>query len=445
MTRLSLRHLGYAAAVVGSLVGFACGGSTDPDPSGQGGNGQSANEVRSDKPFDTNPAVADADFQTFVQGTNAFGFDLYRKLTDAASGNVFYSPLSTSMALAMTYAGAEGNTATQMAAVLHNTLPRETYHLAFNKLAVELGSRNIAPHETYDGPKSVKMLPVNASWAQKGYPILEPYLDTLSTRYDAGQHLLDFKVDPEGARLAINDWVEAHTEKKIVDLLGPGTIDTDVRLVLTNALYFYGSWNEPFDRKSTSDGVFHKAAGDVTVPMMHHSGYSSYAEGDGWQALSLPYDGGKVRMVMVLPEAGRFDEVAGKLDATWFGQTMGAMTADSEVRMTLPKFKFSWGTESFKEPLKALGMTDAFVFGQADFTGMEATGELYVGDVLHQAFVGIDEDGTEAAAATAVVMKAGAVPGEPKVFTADRPFLFMIVDNTGLVLFVGELHDPLAS
>ena len=444
MARVNLQRIGWVAALLGSMAVVACGGESD-DGQGAGGTGQDKTELRSDKPFDTAPQIADAEFQTFVKGTNAFGFALYQKLAEGQSGNVFYSPLSTAMALAMTYAGAAGETETQMAAVLHNTLPRETYHLGFNKLAIELASRNVAPHTTEEGTKSVKLLPVNASWAQKDYAILPGYLDTLSTRYDAGQHVLDFIKDPDGSRVTINDWVAAHTEQRIKDLLQPGSIDSDVRLVLTNALYFYGSWASAFDRKATSDDVFHRASDDVTVPMMHATGYSLYAEGDGWQAASLPYDGNKTRMVIVLPAAGRFDEVRGKLDESWVSQTLGAMTSDGEVRLTLPKFKFTWGTESFKDPLIAMGMTDAFVFPKADFTGIEPTRELYIGDVLHQAFVAIDEDGTEAAAATAVILKAGAVPQEPKVFKADRPFLFMILDDTGTVMFVGQMTDPKAT
>lgn len=445
MTRVNMHGIGWAAALLGSMALIACGNSDDGEPSGTGGTGQGATELRSDKPFDAAPQIAETDFQAFVKGTNAFGFELYQRLAAGQSGNVFYSPLSTAMALAMTYAGAAGETESQMASVLHNTLPRDTYHLAFNKLAIELASRNIAPHTAEEGTKSVKLLPVNASWAQKDYGILPAYLDTLSTRYNAGQHILNFISDPEGSRVTINQWVADHTEQRIKDLLTPGSIDNDTRLVLTNALYFYGSWASAFDRKSTSDGVFHRASDDVTVSMMHATGYSSYAEGDGWQATSLPYDGGKTRMVIVLPAAGRFDEVRGKLDEAWVSQTMGAMTSDGEVRLSLPKFKFTWGTESFKDPLIALGMTDAFVFPKADFTGIEPTRELYIGDVLHQAFVAIDEDGTEAAAATAVVLKAGGIPQTPKDFTADRPFLFMIVDDTGTVMFVGQMTDPAAS
>jgi serpin B len=441
MTRWNAQSIGCLILLTAPLVGLGCGSEVDPSPSPDPV-AQVGSEVRSDKPFDTKPSVDAADFDAFIDGSNAFGFDLYRKLADGSDANLFYSPLSTTMALAMTYAGAAGSTETQMASVLHNALPKATYHLAMNKLAVELGTRSIAPHETEEGTKSVKLLPANASWAQKEYAILPGYLDTLSMRYDAGQHLVDFIGDTEGARLAINDWVEARTEQRIVDLLAPGSLDSSTRLVLTNALYFYGSWAEAFDKDATKDGVFHRTAGDVSTPMMGAYSTLAYAEGDGWQAVSLPYDGYKTEMVVVLPAAGRFTELRGKLDQSWLKQTMSAMTSDFYVDVALPKFKFTWGTESFVPQLKSLGMTDAFVFGQADFSGIEAKRELYIGDVLHKAFVGIDEDGTEAAAATAVVMNAGSMPGESKTFTADRPFMFFVVDATGLVLFTGELHDP---
>lgn len=440
MSRWNVHPIGWLLLVAAPLVGLGCGSEVDPTPA-PGDIAQTSSEVRSDKPFDTQPSVAPADFDAFIAGTNAFGFDLYHRLA-GSDENLFYSPLSTAMALAMTYAGAAGDTDAQMASVLHNTLAKETYHLAMNKLAVELGARNIAPHATEEGTKSVKLLPVNASWAQKDYAILPGYLDTLSTRYDAGQHLVDFIGDAEGARLAINDWVETRTEQRIVELLPPGSLDSSVRLVLTNALYFYGSWAQAFDEEATQDGVFHGAAGDVSAPMMHASRSLPYAEGDGWQAVSVPYDGHEMEMVIVLPAADRFTELRGKLDQGWLKQTLGSMTSDASVDLTLPKFEFTWGTESLASQLKALGMTDAFIFGQADFSGIEAMRELFIGDVLHKAFVGVDEAGTEAAAATAVIMLGGGMPGETKTVTADRPFMFFVVDATGLVLFTGELHVP---
>jgi serpin B len=215
-------------------------------------------------------------------------------------------------------------------------------------------------------------------------------------------------------------------------------------MVLTNALYFYGSWLFPFDVENTEDATFHTLAGsDVTVPTMNRDVFVPYGEADGYQIVDLPYDGNNVAMTIVLPEVGRFDEIRAGLSSAWLTTARDDMAAGSEVIVALPKFKFTWGSESFKTPLIALGMTDAFEFPIADFSGIEPKRELYVSDVVHQAFVGVDEHGTEAAAATAVVMTAGAIP-EPTYMTIDRPFLFFIHDVSGAVLFVGQVTDPTA-
>jgi len=195
----------------------------------------------------------------------------------------------------------------------------------------------------------------------------------------------------------------------------------------------------------TSDGAFHTLAGsDVTVSMMHKTDYIAYAEGDGYQMVDLYYDGGELAMSIVLPAAGRFAEIRDSLGSDWIDRARASISTAGEIQVTLPKFKFTWGTESLKPALNALGMTDAFVYPVADFSGMEPTRELYMGDVFHQAFVAVDEHGTEAAAATAVVMNAGGMPTTPKPFIVDRPFIFFIRDSTGLILFVGQVLDPTA-
>jgi serpin B len=345
----------------------------------------------------------------------------------------------------MTYAGAQGDTATQMAAALHNDLSDDVFHAAMNQLALDLDSRNVAPHETYDGMKSVRVSLVNAAWAQVDYPLLDPFLDVLSTQYGAGMKLLDFIGDPNGSRVVINEWVAYETEDRIQDLIPPNGVTPDTRLVLTNALYFYATWQTPFLREITSDATFHTLAGDdVTVLTMHDTSYLAYAEGDGYQMVDLPYDGGDLAMSIVLPEAGRFAEIRDSLSSDWLDQARASISTDSEIQLALPKFSYTWGTESLKPALTTLGMTDAFVYPIADFSGMEPTRELYISDVFHQAFVAVDEDGTEAAAATAVVMTAGGLPETPIPFTVDRPFLFFIRDTTGLILFVGQVVDPTA-
>ena len=471
MKALGNSSLGLIGIALAGLLVVACGGDSD-EPGGtgaSGGTGGAAGQAgaagtagasgeagaagstgapeipmeKSTLAHETNPDVSAADYDAFLSNTNEFGFDLYKTLAD--DENLFYSPTSTVVALAMAYAGAKGDTASQMTTVLHNTLPDATFHASLNKLMMELAGRNIAQHDTMDGPKSLRLSLINGAFAQQNYQFNADYLDTLGQNYDAGIYLMDFIGDPDSSRTTINDWVAFYTEDRIQNLLGPNTIDTATRLVLTNALYFYGSWSSPFDVKNTADATFHTLAGnDVTVPTMNRDVYVPYSKGDGYQIVDLPYDGGEVAMTIVLPEAGRFEEIRTGLSSAWLTAARDDMAEASEVIVALPKFKFTWGSESFKIPLQTLGMTDAFEFPTADFSGIEPKRELYVSDVVHQAFVGVDEHGTEAAAATAVVMTAGAVP-DPSYLTVDRPFLFFIRDNSGAILFVGQVTDPTAS
>jgi serpin B len=433
---------GAAGAVAGS---GAAGASAGAGPGGgSGGALVQSGEARSELPHDTTPDVSDADYQAFISSTNEFGLDLFEQFI-ADDTNVVFSPVSTAVALGMTYAGARNNTATQMAAVMHNGLSDDAFHAAQNQLALDLDSRNVAPHETEGGEKSVRLSLVNAAWAQDGYEILQPFLDTLATNYDSGVKLLDFIADPNGSRELINEWVADQTEDKIEDLIGPGAITPNTRVVLTNALYFYATWDQPFAVDATSDGTFYTlAGGEVTAAMMHQTSSLPYAEGDGYQLVDLPYDGGELAMTILLPEAGRFVEIRDSLSSDWLAQAHASISIGTEVELSLPKFSFTWGTESLKEPLKALGMTDAFDELAADFTGIEPRRELYVSDVLHQAFIGVDEDGTEAAAATAVILSFRGTPESPVPFTVDRPFIFFIRDTTGLLLFAGQVLDPSA-
>jgi serpin B len=420
----------------------AVGGSAGEETTGGGGGLEPAEEARSQTPYDTTPAVPAADYEAFISNTNDFGLDVFEQLA-AEDANVVFSPVSTAFALAMTYAGARGETATQMAAVLHNDLPDTTFHAALNQLSLDLASRNVAPHETIDGTKSVRLSLVNAAWAQQDYAILPDFLDILSANYDAGVRLLDYIGDPDGSRQIINRWVADETEDKIQDLIPPDGITTDTRLVLSNALYFYATWQAPFLLEATSAGTFSTLSGqDVATEMMHDTSYYRYAEGSGYQLLDLPYDGDELCMTIVLPEAGRFSEIRDALSDTWLTGVRAAATTDREIQVSVPKFGFTWGTTSLTPALRALGMTDAFEYPTADFSGIEPTRELYVSDVFHQAFIAVDEHGTEAAAATAVVLTAGAIPDPPVPFTVDRPFIFFIHDSTDVILFAGQVVDP---
>jgi serpin B len=388
----------------------------------------------------TSPDVAASDLADLTDGNSAFAFDLYRALREG-NGNLFYSPYSISLALAMTYAGALGETEGQMADTLHFTLPQDRLHPAFNGLDLELARRGEGA-EGRDG-EGFRLHIVNAMWGPVGYPFLSQFLDLLAQNYGAGLRLLDFANAPEESRVTINEWVGEQTEGRIEDLVPQGVIDPATALVLTNAIYFNAAWAEPFETDLTQDGPFYLLdGGEVSAPMMRHTASFGYAEGEGVQAVELPYDGRELSMVILLPEAGQFEMFEGSLDA---GQVDGIVEglAHRQVALTMPKLEFESGF-SLKDSLAALGMPDAFT-GAADFSGMTGSRELFIGDVVHKAFVSVDEAGTEAAAATAVVMEKLAMPEEPVEVTVDRPFIFLIRDiETGAILFVGRVIDPSA-
>jgi serpin B len=448
---MALSRTSITAAALALLASFAVACSSSPDdasgtptPQGQGGASAGIQEARSEKAFDAKPAVAAADYAALVGGANELGFDLEKKV--AGDGNFIFSPVSIATALSMTYAGARGNTAKQMGAVLHDSLGQDKWAATYNQLVVDLGARDVAEHDTEYGRMSVTVHLVDAAFAQKGYALEPAYLDTLAVHYDAGVKLLDFAAAPEPSRVAINGWIAGETNQKITDLIPAGDIDGDTKLVLVNALYFHGSWAVPFAKSATSKAPFHAPSGDVSVDTMHAAQSQAYVEHDGYKATELVYDGGKLAMTIVLPDAGKLASVEGALSSAWLDGTtkeLAAAGAQHEVSIALPKFKFTWGTKELADALQALGMTDAFANPPADFSGIEASKQLYIGHVLHKAYVGVDEDGTEAAAATVVEMKDGAIADPPKDFTIDRPFLFFVRDlGSGAVLFGGKVVDP---
>jgi serpin B len=394
--------------------------------------------ARSAKKRVTSPDVATSDLADLVNGNNAFAFDLYQALGEE-SGNLFYSPYSISLALAMTYAGARGETEQQMAETLHFTLIQDRLHPAFNGLDLELARRGEGA-EGKDGD-GFRLNIVNAIWGQEGYVFLSKFLDVLAENYNAGLRLLDFGNAPEESRVTINDWVSDQTAGRIENLIPEGVIDELTRLVLTNAIYFNAAWSEPFEPDLTADGTFYLLdGGEVTVPMMQQTESFGYATGEGYQAVELPYDGWELSMVILLPEAGGFEAFEGMLDSERVDGIVKGL-AHRRVSLTMPKFEFDWGF-GLADALAAMGMPVAFS-ADADFSGMTGSRDLFIADVIHKAFVSVDEAGTEAAAATAVVMPMAAMPEEPVEVTADRPFIFLIRDiKTGAILFVGRVVNP---
>ena len=398
----------------------------------------SAGVLQSEKPRVTEPQVSQGDLATLVDGSSDFAFELYHTLKDTGD-NLFYSPYSISLALAMTFAGARGETEHQMADAMHFSLLQDRLHPAFNSLDIELTSRGEGARGKDEGGFRLNI--VNAIWGQKDYNFLSEFLDILAENYGAGLRVLDFVKEPEPSRITINDWVSDQTEGRIEDLIPQGAIDALTRLVLTNAIYFNAAWQYPFNEEATVDGTFNLLDGaKITVPMMNQTESFGYAEGETYQAVELPYDGNELSMVILLPKAGQFEAFEGSLNY----KTVEGIISDinrRQVSLQMPKFEFE-SEFSLKSVLANMGMPIAFS-GDADFSGMTGSPDLFIDEVIHKAFVSVDEAGTEAAAATAVIMKLTAIPEMPIEFTIDRPFLFLIRDiETGTILFIGRVVNP---
>ncbi|MDQ7824751.1 MAG: serpin family protein [Candidatus Eremiobacteraeota bacterium] len=379
------------------------------------------------------------DTEALVGSNNAFAFSVLSKL-DKKGENLFFSPYSISTALAMTYLGARGATADEMAKTLHFTLPPAKLHPAFQELLDRFNNRE--DRECYE------LVVANRLWGQKGYKFLPSFLDDEKKFYQSGLGEVDFKKRTEEARQVINKWIEDATKKRIRDLIPPGALDADSRLVLTNAIYFKSEWGEQFEKRLTKKERFWAGGkNEIKVAMMHAQYRMSYLKGKGYQVLAIPYKRSELSMIVVLPDArdgleaflSRYDEKACAKDI----RSLSAATVD----LALPKFTT---TSSFflGKLLKALGMKTPFQFGPADFSGIDGTKLLFISEVIHKAFVDVNEEGTEAAAATAVVMAGGAMPTEPPriiKFTVDHPFLFLIRENaTGSILFMGTVKNPTA-
>ena len=378
---------------------------------------------------------ANADQTAVTEGNNVFAAALYGRLRHQ-SGNLFFSPESISTALAMAYAGARGSTASEMAKTLHFTLPPDKLHPAMGALLRDLN----AAHEGY------QLSVANALWAQQGYTFLDDFLSLLKTDYGAGLNQVNFKGATEAARLTINQWVEQKTQDKIKDLLQPGALRSDTRLVLTNAIYFKGDWETQFDKAQTKSEDFHLSPAQAAMaPLMHREGRFSYFDGGTFQILEIPYKSKELSMIVFLPkDAGGLSALEQSLTGSNLQQWLDKLGSVPKVIVTIPKFKM---TQQFElgSTLSAMGMPQAFS-GSADFSGMTGHRDFAISEVIHKAYVDVNEEGTEAAAATAVTMRALAMrapEGPPPVFRADHPFVFMIRDNrSASILFMGRMADP---
>jgi serpin B len=383
------------------------------------------------------PALAHADRAALVEGDNAFAVDLYGRLRHQ-SGNIFFSPESISTALAMTYAGARAETASQMAKTLHFMLPPERLHPAIGALLSDLN----AAHNGY------RLNVANALWVQQGYTFLDAFQKVMKDDYGAGFNQVNFKAATEEARLTINRWVEQKTENKIKDLLQPGAITPATRLMLTNAIYFKGSWLTPFDKEQTKVEDFHLSpAQTIKTPLMHREGEFKYFNGGTFQALEIPYKGSELSMIVLLPnDVSGLTALERSLTASNTQQWIRRLGFVSQVIVTIPKFKM---TQQFQlgDTLAAMGMPQAFKGDVADFSGMTGHRDFAISAVIHKAYIDVNEEGTEAAAATAVTMMATSArapdPMPPIIFRADHPFVFMIRDTrSGGTLFMGRVAHP---
>jgi serpin B len=375
-------------------------------------------------------------------GNRQFGFDLFHAVAatpDNADKNLLLSPFSVSAALAMTYEGARGTTESEMKQTLHYELDKPQLHEAFNATDLALGARGEGRTGADGSPFRVRVS--NSIWAQRDYPVVPAFLDTMAVHYGAGVFLSDFASDPEGSRSAINGWVSEQTEQLIPELLQQGSVVSATRFVLTNTVYFNAGWQDEFDPSQTRDGPFTKRDGStVQVPTMHATRRVRFVDGQDFVAVALPYEDDALRFVAVLPDAGKLDSVQAALSESWFS-ALAAAWQDTSVVLGLPKLDYRLHT-SLKQTLQTLGMRAAF--GPADLSGL-TSGDVYVDDVIHEAMIRTLEGGTIAAAATAVVIKErGAVIPEQTV-ELNRPFVFAIVDEpTGALLFLGRVLDPSA-
>jgi serpin B len=439
-----MTKLKVAAAVLSAVIILGAGAgwlwpraqAEPPRPQPQPVGLRSAPAEDPPKPKPADPAKAQEDRPALVEGNTRFALDLYAQLRQS-EGNVAYSPYSISTALAMTRAGARGATADEMDKVLHFTLPQERLHPAAGALVRDLSAAPKGKKPNY------QLTVANALWGQKNFGFLAEFRNLTRTDYGAELTEVDFVNAREEARKTINAAVEKQTNEKVKELLKPDHLTPATRLVLTNAIYFKAEWETKFPREGTREQPFQLTAErKVKVPTMARTAKFPYLDGDTFQVVELPYAGKDLSMLVLLPKkADGLPELEKALTAQKLAEWHGKLR-EAEVLVYLPKFKMT-GAFELKEVLKAMGMERAFDRNRADFSGMNGGHDLFIQNVIHQAFVDVNEEGTEAAGATAVVMGLGGPPPRPVPFRADHPFVFLVRDNrSGSVLFLGRVADP---
>lgn len=395
---------------------------------------EGAEPVRSGIAHETSPDAAQSEITELAEGNTDFALDFYQMIAKA-DGNIICSPYSISLALAMAYAGAENETAEQMADTLRFTLSQNRVHPAFNALNLDLSTQNEAAE-----CRAPEVTIHNTLWGQTDYTFLPSFLDVLAENYDAGMNLLDFRSSPEDSRRIINECISEQTNGKVGNFLPRGSVTGDTRLVLTNTVFFRAFWLSPFRPENTGQAPFYLLAGSsVTSDMMLQTGEFRHMQSGQYQAVELLYGGSDLSMLILVPDTGAFTAVESLLTAGLLDNILEALEWKG-LKLRMPKFEYESDAVSLRNTLARMGMPGAFS-ETADFSGMTGYPELYIGDVFHKAFISVDEDGTEAAAASAVIMPPGSA--DLPVLTIDRPFIFFIRDTeTGVILFMGRMISP---
>jgi serine protease inhibitor len=397
------------------------------------------------------PAVQD---ESLVEGSTAFALDLYAQLKGRA-GNLFFSPHSISTCLAMTYAGARGETERQMSRVLHFSKDQGRLHAAFGELLRQLEDAKkeiVIPGLSggkvkYAVEPAIQLSIANALWAQEGHPFLPAFLEIATGNYQANVKQANFKTEAAAATGEINRWVAAKTKDKIQNIVPPGSVDELTRLALANAVYFKGAWAEPFEETATTTQSFHLSnTREIDARLMHQTAEFKYTENKDFQAVELPYNGQMLSMVILLPR--RIDDcgdLENQLTPALLSSCLAKMKT-KKVEVFLPRFELE-SSFDLSGTLSKMGMPDAFRWPGADFSGLDGIGGLFISGLFHKAWGEINERGTEAAAVTACLVaglcQIDKPPPPPPVFRADHPFIFLIRDiRSGCLLFAGRLADP---
>ncbi|HIJ81448.1 MAG TPA: serpin family protein [Desulfuromonadales bacterium] len=440
MHHLIKSAMALIAAVLLCSAGGCGGSASDGGQSANSSTGQTTGDTLAGSTVarDVSPQATDAELSAVVAGTTDFALKLFPLLDTTSTENTFFSPYSITQAFSLLAPGVRGTTLSQIEQTLYFPLSIERRNSALNRLEQLLTGRTagtILP----GGLQGPKMTNANALWGQRGFTILPAYLDTLALNFGAGLHLVDFIAATEASRQTINSWVEGQTNNRIQNLIPLNGVTVDTRLVLTNAVWFKANWATQFSKGNTANREFTNAGNSTTsVPFMRQTVSLPYAETAGCKAVDIPYAGNNLSMLVMMPAAGTEKDFTTSLTPSRLADIIKQLSPKL-LDYSMPRFTFTKASPVGTH-LKSLGMTDAFDPSKADLSGIDGRRDLYVSDVFHKAFIAVDEEGTEAAAATAISVGVTSMPLQPQLLTIDHPFLFLIRDRqTGLILFMGKV------